>query len=140
MIYTLKMPILGFDDVTQVRLERLDESFSKLINVDGERGFEITLINPFSICDYAFEIPTAEELLLDLNQNRGDKVEVLCVVVLQNPIENSVVNLMAPFVFNPNNATALQITTLPVAEYPQFSKVQPLREFLSSEILNSLQK
>lgn len=140
MTYELKMPILGFDDVTKVELEQIDETFSKLRSLDGERPFEITLVNPFSLCEYNFTIPTADEKLLDLDETRGDKVLVFCVVVVQKPIENSIVNLMAPFVFNPSNASCLQITTLPVAEYPQFSKVQPLKEFLSPEILQTLSK
>lgn len=138
MIYTLKMPILGFDDVTQVELKKIDETFSKIYSLDGKNGFEITLINPFSLCEYSFTIPTADEKLLDLDQSRGDKVEVYCVVVVQKPIENSVVNLMSPFVFNPANASCLQVTTLPVAQYPQFGKVQPLKEYLSKEILETL--
>lgn len=139
MTYTLKMPILGFDNVTQVELQRIDETFSKIYSLDGDKKFDITLINPFSLCDYAFTIPTADQTLLDLDERREDKVEVYCVVVVQKPIENSVVNLMSPFVFNPTNASCLQITTLPVAQYPQFSKVQPLKEFLSKEVLSSLQ-
>ncbi|WP_295736722.1 flagellar assembly protein FliW [uncultured Helicobacter sp.] len=140
MTYELKMPILGFDDVTKVELEQIDETFSKLRSLDGTRPFEITLVNPFSLCEYNFTIPTADEKLLDLDETRGDKVLVFCVVVVQKPIENSIVNLMAPFVFNPSNASCLQVTTLPVAEYPQFSKVQPLKEFLSPEILQTLSK
>ena len=140
MTYELKMPILGFDDVTKVELEQIDETFSKLRSLDGTRPFEITLVNPFSLCEYNFTIPTADEKLLDLDETRGDKVLVFCVVVMQKPIENSIVNLMAPFVFNPSNASCLQVTTLPVAEYPQFSKVQPLKEFLSPEILQTLSK
>ncbi len=139
MTYELKMPILGFD-ATKIELEKIDETFSKIRGLDGKQPFEITLINPFSLCDYAFTIPTADERLLDLDESRGDKVEVYCVIVLQKPIENSVVNLMAPFVFNPANACALQVTTLPVAEYPQFSKVLPLKEFLSKEILETLNR
>ncbi|AWK61047.1 flagellar assembly protein FliW [Helicobacter cinaedi PAGU611] len=140
MTYELKMPILGFDDVTKVELEQIDETFSKLHSLDGTRPFEITLVNPFSLCEYNFTIPTADEKLLDLDETRGDKVLVFCVVVVQKPIANSIVNLMAPFVFNPSNASCLQVTTLPVAEYPQFSKVQPLKEFLSPEILQTLSK
>lgn len=140
MTYELKMPILGFDDVTKVELEKIDETFSKLRSLDGKTPFEMILINPFSLCDYAFTIPTADEKLLDLDESRGDKVEVYCVVVRQEPIENSIVNLIAPFVFNPANASCLQVTTLPVAEYPQFSRVQPLKEFLSTEILQTLNK
>lgn len=138
MTYTLKMPILGFEDVEKIELEKIDETFSKIRSLDGTRSFEIILINPFSLCDYAFTIPTADERLLDLDESRGDRVEVYCVVVIQKPIQNSVVNLMSPFVFNPANASCLQVTTLPVTEYPQFSKVQPLKDFLSDEVLATL--
>ncbi|RDU59710.1 flagellar assembly protein FliW [Helicobacter marmotae] len=141
MTYELKIPMLGFEDVKQVELEKIDETFSKIKALDGKTPFEIILINPFSLLpNYDITIPTADEKLLDFDESRGDKVEVYCVVVLQNPIEDSIVNLLSPFVFNPANATALQVTTLPVAQYPQFSRVQPLKEFLSKEILQTLGK
>lgn len=140
MTYELKMPILGFESTTQIRLERIDDVFSKIHSCDGDKPFEMVLINPFSLCKYEFTIPTAEEKLLDLDESRDERIEVYCVVVVQQPIENSVVNLLSPFVFNPTNATCVQITTLPVAEYPQFSQVKPLSAFLSDEILQSLKK
>lgn len=130
MTYELKMPILGFEDVSKIRLEKLDDTFSKIYALDGSVKFEMTLINPFSICDYDFTIPTADEKLLDLDESKGDKVEVYCVLVLQNPIQDSVVNLLAPIVLNPRNKTAMQITTLSAAQYPQFSQVKQLKDFL----------
>ncbi len=139
MTYELKMPILGFDDVKKIELEKIDETFSKIRALDGSTPFEMILVNPFSLLsNYDVTIPTADEKLLDLDESRGDKVELYCVVVVQKPIENSIVNLIATFVFNPANGFCLQVTTLPVAQYPQFSKVQPLKEFLSNEILQTL--
>ena len=79
MTYELKMPILGFDDVSRVELEQIDETFSKLRSLDGTRPFEITLVNPFSLCEYNFTIPTADEKLLDLDETRDDKVLVFVV-------------------------------------------------------------
>ena len=63
MTYELKMPILGFDDVTKVELEQIDETFSKLRSLDGTRPFEITLVNPFANTTSPFQPPMKSSLI-----------------------------------------------------------------------------
>ena len=135
MVFDVKSPILGFENVTKMKLEKIDDLFMKLYNVDGEVP-HFTLVNPFLLREYEFDVPSSIKILLDLENAKN--LLIANIMVIQKPIENSIVNLIAPFVFNPANGFCLQVTTLPVAQYPQFSKVQPLKEFLSNEILQTL--
>jgi len=106
MIYTIKKPILGFENVLKVELEEMDRLFATLNAVDGMQvGF--TLINPYQIRkDYSFDVPKDVQVLLDINENSN--ILVYNIVVLHNPITESVVNFKAPLVFNKDNQTMAQ--------------------------------
>ena len=61
MNFEVKSPILGFEGVTRMSLERLeenDELFMRLRNCDGEAP-TFTMVNPFMLRDYVFEMPIA---------------------------------------------------------------------------------
>ena len=58
MVYEVKSPILGFENVQNVELENIDETFVRLRAMDNT--FEMTLINPYVLLkEYNFTIPTA---------------------------------------------------------------------------------
>ena len=65
MVFEVKSPILGFEDVSKMRLEKIDDLFMKLSN-DEDSSPIFTLINPFALREYDFEIPTALQLLLEI--------------------------------------------------------------------------
>ena len=68
MIFEVKSPILGFERVTRMEFEKIDELFMRVSNPDGDGGVPtFTLVNPFLLRNYEFEIPTALKLLLDLD-------------------------------------------------------------------------
>ena len=46
MIFEVKSPILGFENVTKMKLEKIDELFMKLYNAEYEVP-HFTLVNPF---------------------------------------------------------------------------------------------
>ena len=69
MIFEVKSPILGFERVTRMEFEKIDELFMRVSNPDGEENVPtFTLVNPFLLRNYEFEIPTALKLLLDLDE------------------------------------------------------------------------
>lgn len=137
MVYEVKSPILGFENVQSVELQPMDEIFSHLKATDG--SFEMTLINPYVLLkEYNFVIPTALQILLELEEGR-DKVEVYCPLVLQNPVQDSEVGFSSPFVFNPTKAYVAQIS-LDIREYPELGITQPIKAFLPQELLESFAK
>lgn len=125
MTYELKAPILGFEKLHKITLEILDESFAKL-SEEGSTRTTLTLINPFVLREYAFEIPTSIETLLNLSET--SHMKIFCPVVLQTPIEESKVNFLAPIVFNDDNQTAAQVI-LASKDYPDFGVAQSISAY-----------
>ncbi|MCE3038750.1 flagellar assembly protein FliW [Helicobacter anatolicus] len=126
MRYDLKSPILGFEHITEVEFEKIDDLFAKISN--KKEQFEIFLVNPYMLREYSFEIPNYISLLLELNAQSG--VEVYCAMVLQKNREDSMVNFLAPIVFNTQNAKAGQVV-LSMLDYPDFNLSAPLSLFVS---------
>lgn len=127
MIFEVKSPILGFERVTRMEFEKIDELFMRVSNPDGDGGVPtFTLVNPFLLRNYEFEIPTALKLLLDLENCKN--LLVANIMVLQNPIEDSTINFLAPLVFNFDNHTMAQVV-LDSINYPQYSIAEPIRVY-----------
>jgi len=105
MIYEVKKPILGFENVKRVELLDIDKAFSMLTPLEHKiPGF--TLINPYVLKEYSFDIPSDVKALLDINPNSN--LLVYNIVVLHNPITKSIVNFKAPLLFNKDNKTMAQ--------------------------------
>ena len=127
MIFEVKSPILGFERVTRMEFEKIDELFMRVSNPDGDGGVPtFTLVNPFLLRNYEFEIPTALKLLLDLDNCKN--LLGANIMVLQNPIEDSTINFLAPLVFNFDNHTMAQVV-LDSINYPQYSIAEPIRVY-----------
>jgi flagellar assembly factor FliW len=106
MKFIIKKPIPGFEDIAEVELQKIDETFAILKDNNGNVLF--TLINPFILKkDFDFEVPSDVKVLLKLNENSD--VEVYSNVVMKEPITEAVVNFKAPFIFNKSNNTASQV-------------------------------
>ena len=128
MFYDLKAPILGFESISRVKLEKVDNMFSKISDPSGDVC--IVLVNPYTLREYSFTIPKYIELLLELDKDSA--VEVYCVVILQKELENSTVNFLAPLIFNVKNRTAAQIA-LSIMDYPDFGISDSLKSFIKKE-------
>lgn len=126
MVFDVKASILGFDELTKVELSKIDDFFSSLKNADkAAPGF--TLVNPYALREYSFDIPAATKVLLDLKED--SRVEVYNIVVLQNPIEKSVVNFIAPLIFNYDNMTMGQVV-LEAGKYPNFGVAEEIATYV----------
>lgn len=126
MVYELKSPILGFENMIKVEFEKIDEMFAKIRDVDNP-AIELTLVNPYILREYSFDIPKYIQLLLEINEN--SRLNVYNVVVIQKPIENSKVNFLAPIIFNEDNHFAAQIA-LSIRDYPDFKVADELKNYM----------
>ncbi len=126
MVFNVKSPILGFDELAKVELRGVDGFFSSLKNAEGDVP-AFTLVNPYALREYSFDIPTSIKVLLDLKED--SKVEVFNIVVLQNPIENSAVNFLAPLIFNHDNMTMGQ-AVLESAKYADFGVAEEISAYM----------
>ena len=119
MTFDVKSPILGFEHIQKVELEKIDDCFAKLILISQEISF--TLINPFAIREYDFEIPEYFKLLLTITPNSN--ILVFNIMIVTTPIEKSMINFIAPLVFNVDNQTMAQVL-LDNSLYPSFALMQ----------------
>lgn len=125
MTYEVKSQILGFEQMVRAELEPIDEMFATLRDPD-HAPIAFTLVNPYSLREYSFEIPYAIKALLEIDEN--SKLLVYNVVVVQDPLDMSCVNFLAPLIFNEGNQTMAQVV-LKASGYPDFSMAQTIQSF-----------
>lgn len=123
MQFDLKLPLLGFESVTKMELKKIDDIFMRLESV-GE-GPSFTLINPFVLREYSFDIPSSLQALLQINSESN--ILIYNIVILHRPIENSTINFVAPLIFNTDNGTMAQII---IDNRADFSIADPIHTYL----------
>ena len=115
MKFNVKKPILGFEDVKKVELVIEDENFAFLKDEKGDILF--ILINPFSLNkNFSFEIPSEIKRLLELKENSN--IYVYTNIIKKRPSKESLINFKAPFVFNVENKSCIQIVLEEEGIYP----------------------
>ena len=120
MKFDISVPLLGFENVKQVELNRIDDIFMKMQSCDDEY-ISFTLINPFVLREYDFEIPQATQDLLEVDDKSN--LLILNIVLLQTPIEESVVNFVGPLIFNTDNNKMAQIILTESTNYDVAEKI-----------------
>lgn len=128
MIFTLKHPLAGFENINEMELINIDDFFFRLQSKNDETSF--TLVNPFQLRPYEFEIPNYYKILLDAKE--GSNLLTLNVMIVSKPIENSAINFIAPIIFNTDNQTMVQVL-LDTAKYPNFGITESISAFLNQK-------
>ena len=116
-------PILGFEEITDFTLEKIDDYFYTLTH--GEIVF--TLIDPVKLRDYTFDLPPF--YAQKLGAKDAAELLVLCIVIIQNPIEISTINFRAPVVINKETEKLVQVP-LDEQYYPDFSLAEEIKRYL----------
>ncbi|WP_310440870.1 flagellar assembly protein FliW [Sulfurimonas sp.] len=120
MKFDICVPILGFENVKQVTLEKIDDVFMKMQSVD-DKYISFTLINPFILREYDFEVPDSTQELLGIDKDSN--IIVQNIVLIQTPIEDSVINFIGPMIFNTNNNKAAQVILSETTKYGVAEKI-----------------
>jgi len=128
MIFTVKTPIPGFESIKEVEVEKIDEFFVRLVSKSDSTTF--TLMNPFMIRNYDFEIPEYFRALLEINEKTN--VLILNIMIIATPIETSTINFIAPLIFNTDNGTVAQVL-LDSGKYPDFALMDSISNYLNKE-------
>ena len=127
MTYRAVLPILGFNDIDEYRLEKIDDIFYRLENTKGQTP-SFTLIQPAALRkDYVFDLPEAAAEKLKLKHE--EDALVLNIMILDTPLENSHVNFIAPLVFNTAEELMGQVI-LDGAKYPDYGIAEPMKKYL----------
>lgn len=120
MKFDISVPLLGFDDIKEVELEKIDDIFMKMQSKHNEH-ISFTLVDPFVLRDYDFEIPNNIQDILEVKD--GSNILILNIILIQNPIENSIVNFIGPLVFNTDNKKAAQVILQESTRYGVAEKI-----------------
>ncbi|MCT7446262.1 flagellar assembly protein FliW [Aliarcobacter skirrowii] len=113
-MYKIVLPILGFENNEKLDIEKIDEHFSYLKLEDGSK-ISIVNINILSRVSFDFEI---DQLSLDkLKIKSKDDFSTYFILVSQEPVEHSIVNLVAPIFINEKEKL--------VGQYVTSEKVEP---------------
>ena len=129
MSYTVKSHILGFEETNEIEIIDIDELFSTMKDKNNE-NISFTLVNPYALREYSFDLPMATKVLLNINEN--SKVRVFNIVVIQKPLEESFINFLAPIVINEDNKTLAQVVLDPKAN-PDFGMAEPIKNFIKED-------
>lgn len=129
MTFQFKAPILGFEKIQEVEFEERDDFFATLEDKSGS-GLFFTLVNPYRLREYSFDLTPETQTLLGISANSN--LMVYNILALGRPSEASVVNFLAPLVFNCDNKTVAQVV-LSGKEHPDFGVAQKLSDFITAE-------
>ena len=125
-VYEVKIPILGFEDIHQVELSQIDDVFAQ-IHAAPEGNTSFTLVNPYALRSYQFDIPQATQVMLEITSETN--LLLYNIVVVQNPISESTVNFIAPLLFNTDNHTMSQLI-LDSSKHPEYGIAEPISSFM----------
>ncbi|MBN2782156.1 MAG: flagellar assembly protein FliW [Campylobacterales bacterium] len=120
MKFNMRVPLLGFENLKEMELKKIDEIFMKLQSCDDDH-ISFTLINPFVLREYDFEIPDKVRDILDIDEKSN--LLILNIVLTQTPIEDSAVNFVGPLVFNVDNQRAAQVILPDNSKYGVAEKI-----------------
>ncbi len=126
MQFTLQLPMLGFESVTQMELLKIDDIFMRLESIGD--GPTFTLINPYALREYSFDIPTSLQAAMQINETSN--LLIYTIVILNTSIEDSTINFVAPLIFNTDNQTMAQII---IDNRADFSIAEPIRNYLKEK-------
>ena len=113
-MYKIVLPVLGFESFSSLSIEKIDESFSFLV-FDEKTKITVMNINALNKVSFNFEID--DSALEKLKIKSKDDFDTYFVVVSQNPIENSIVNLVSPILVNEKEKL--------IGQYLTYQKVDP---------------
>ncbi|WP_455757238.1 flagellar assembly protein FliW [Sulfurimonas sp.] len=125
MAYEVRGEILGFEDTLNVEINEVDELFSTIQDKDNE-NISFTVVNPYLLREYSFDLPSDMKVLLDINEN--SKVSVYNIVIIQEPLENSNINFLAPIIVNNDNNKIGQVV-LDAKKHPDFGMNEKIKSF-----------
>jgi len=125
MSYEIKGEILGFQDTKNVDINEIDPLFSTMIDIDNE-NISFTLVNPYILREYSFDVPPETQELLEINKD--SKIAVYNILVVQKPLEKSVINFLAPIIVNLDKKLLTQIILDP-KDHPDYGMAETIDSF-----------
>ncbi|MEA2110588.1 MAG: flagellar assembly protein FliW [Campylobacterota bacterium] len=125
MIYNVAGEIYGFDKTFDVELNEIDELFATIKDIKN-KNISFTLVNPYLLREYSFDLPSNIKILLDINEKSN--LLVYNIVVVQDPLDESKINFLAPLIFNKDNNKMAQVILKPEM-HADFGMAESIKSF-----------
>jgi flagellar assembly factor FliW len=126
MTFEVKSEILGFENLKELKLTKIDEMFSTLSSTKDE-NISFTVVDPHKLREYNFDISDEVEKTLAITDE--EELMVYNIVLIQNPLDTSKINFLAPLIFNKANNTMAQ-TVLEVNNHQEYGLSESLKTYL----------
>lgn len=123
--FEVKSTILGFENITKLEIHTIDDLFSTMQD-SHDSNISFTIVNPYILREYSFDLPLDLKILLNITEE--SKVNVYNIVVIQEPLENSLVNFLAPIIVNLDNNKIAQ-AVLNKEMNPEFGMAETIKSF-----------
>ena len=123
--FMVKSPILGFEDVNEVKFAEVDDGALAFLSMD-RKEVELLLVNPYKVREYSFEVSASIQTLLEVKASSN--VKVFCVFVREKG-DGIRVNFLAPIVLNCDNNTLAQVV-LNKKDYPFFGVAESIKDYI----------
>ena len=107
-MYKVVLPILGFESFSKIDVEKLDEFVSFLKFEDGSK---ISIININVLNKVSFDFKIDDKTLEALKIKSKDDFSTYFILVSQEPVEHSIINLVAPIFINEKEKLVGQYVT-----------------------------
>jgi len=100
-MYKAILPLLGFEEIQEIKMNYVDEYFSTLI-LEKRDNLNINIVNITYFKDKNMDLNFTidDETLEKLHIHEVNDFNIFFCVVIQTPIEDSIVNLAAPILIN----------------------------------------
>jgi flagellar assembly factor FliW len=126
MKFEMSVPLLGFENVKEVELEKIDEIFMKMQSTK-DKEISFTLVNPYALREYDFEVPQNIQELLSITKDSN--LLIFNIMIIQKPLENSYVNFIAPIIFNTDTGSAAQLI---IQDNPNYGVAEKIGDYLKN--------
>ena len=125
MSYAVRGELLGFPDTHTVEIIKIDELFATLKDTQND-NISFTIVNPYALREYSFDVPTDIKILLDITKESS--IDVYNILIIQNPLDKSTINFLAPIIVNHDNNKLAQIILEP-RKHPDFGMAESIESF-----------
>jgi len=126
MSYEIKREILGFETISEVVINEIDDLFSTMQDKHN-KNVSFTMVHPYPLREYSFDLPSDVKVLLDIHKKSN--VGVYNLVLIQKPLEESTINFLAPIIVNHDNNTIAQVV-LNTKRHPDFGLCETIKTYL----------
>lgn len=98
-MYKIELPLLGFESIKELDIKSVDNNFITLV-LNKEKNLNINLVNIAYFQKANFNFNIDDETLKKMHIHELNDFKIFFCVVMQKPIEDSIVNLAAPILIN----------------------------------------